>query len=174
MQKKFAIIIMAAAAVAACSDGQSSVSAEEFVETAIIEACEKLVADYAIFRDRPDPEGYSNTFADDGELVLPSGTYSGREALRHRLAEGAGKSVSRHMMSTSRIIVQDSRHATGISYAMIFIEETPDGEETEFPVATDGIFAIGEYHDTFELTNRGWKFTRREFRPVLQWDDGEQ
>ena len=157
-------------AAGACESGSSAAEADAFVERAIVDACESLVASYAIYRDRPDPAAYAATFAEDGELVLPFGTFRGREALERRLAESAGKTVSRHFMSTTEIRVIDARNASGISYAMIFVEPaSPDG-----PPPTSGPFAIGEYHDTFRLTDEGWKFARREFVPAFEWQESRQ
>lgn len=174
MVRQAVTVLLSVVALAACSSDGTAQGSDTFIESAIVRACEQLVADYAIYRDMPDPGKYSETFAADGVLVLPFGTFTGREALRKRMEEGLGKATSRHMMSTSRIEVVDARNATGISYAVIFIEPIPAGADGRSPLSTDGPFAIGEYHDTFRLTDRGWKFARREFRPVFQWADDRQ
>lgn len=165
--KKAILVLVSLIVLAACSSGTAD-SSDAFIESAIVRACAQLVTDYAIYRDRPDPQMYSETFADDGILVLPFGTFTGREALRKRMEEGVGKFTSRHMMSTTRIEVIDAKNATGISYAVIFSEPIPAGADATTPLPTDGPFAIGEYHDSFRLTGRGWKFSRREFKPVFQ------
>ncbi len=144
--------------------------ADVFTERAIIDACRQLVSDYAIYRDRFDAVNYAATFAEDGELVLPSDTFVGRAAIAARLEAGAGKTRSRHFMSSQRIEVLDARTARGISYAMIFIEPLPQGHADNEPLPTAAPFAIGEYHDQFVLTERGWKFARREFRPAFSWE----
>ena len=51
----------------------------------IIIACERLMADYAIYRDHMDADAWANTFAEDGELVLGSGSHRGREAIRQSI-----------------------------------------------------------------------------------------
>ncbi|MEM7277174.1 MAG: nuclear transport factor 2 family protein [Pseudomonadota bacterium] len=164
--RKITVMILATVALMGCGPANSAAEADAFVNRAIIAACKDLVTDYAIARDHGDAEGYAATFAQDGELILPSGSFKGRDQLRQRLTENRGKSVSRHMMSTTQIKVVDTENAVGISYAVIYIEPAPDKGSTG-AVATQGPAAIGEYRDSFRLTDQGWKFSRREFVPVF-------
>lgn len=166
MPRKLKLLLIALVSLSACDAGMRADS-EEFVAAAIVAACEQLVIDYAIARDLPDPVAYAATFADDGELILPSGRFRGREAIQARAAASAKTSISSHMMSTSQIKVQSATRATGTSYATIFIEARP--AELGTAVATSGPAAVGVYHDEFALTSRGWKIVRREFKPKFDW-----
>ncbi len=164
--RKITVMLLVTVTLMGCGPANSAAEADAFVNRAIVAACKDLVTDYAIARDHGDADGYAATFAQDGELILPSGSFKGREQLRQRMAENRGKSVSRHMMSTTQIKVIDSENAVGISYAVIFIEPAPEAGSAG-PVPTRGPAAIGEYRDSFLLTEQGWKFSRREFVPVF-------
>ncbi len=152
---------IAALSLIACSPANSRDELDSAIERAIVAACESLVTDYAIFRDQKDADAYAAVFTEDGELVLPTATYRGRDTLRERVIDSRGKRVSKHLMSTTKITVVDAENATGISYATIYIE--PARNKDGGPERTKGFAAVGEYHDTFRLTDRGWKFARREF-----------
>ena len=58
---------------------------DEETATSITIACERLLADYAIFRDHLDAEGFAHTFTEDGVLILGSGSHTGREAIRRNI-----------------------------------------------------------------------------------------
>ncbi len=163
--------LIACLVLCSCSPSASSDVSDAFVERAIIAACEALVADYAIARDRPDPEAYANTFALDGRLILPSVAFIGRDNIRNRLQRSAGQSRSRHFMSNVRVQVVSDTEATGIAYAVIYEEDIPTGQEASQPIPTAGPFAIGEYHDRFVLTDEGWKFSERRFVAAFVVED---
>lgn len=166
MHTKIKLMLGAIISLAACDAGMTA-DGDEFVEAAIVAACEQLIVDYAIARDLPDPTAYAATFAEDGELILPSGRFRGRDVIATRAADSAKTTVSSHMMSTSKITVLSATRAIGVSYAIIFIEPKP--ADLDEVVATTGPAAVGVYHDEFALTARGWKFVSREFKPRFDW-----
>ena len=149
--------------------GGCHADADAATERAIVAACNDLVDAYAIARDRFDTDAYAATFATDGVLVLPDGTYTGRAAIAARLTAESGKTIAQHFMSTREIVVDDARHARGVVYAMIFVEPLPAGRADDTPVPTSGPVAVGMYHDNYQLTDRGWKISRREFKPTFLW-----
>lgn len=72
-----------------------------------------------------------------------------------------GSSI-RHLMSTIRITPIDADNATGISYATIY--SAPAGSTT-----VEGFTLIGEYHDTFVRTAKGWKISKRELHTAFNY-----
>ncbi len=126
--------------------------------------CINLVTDYAYYRDRFDAVEFSNIFTEDASLSVGNQTWVGRDDIRARI-EGLDKSGSiRHLMSTIRIEPVDALHATGVSYATIY---TAAGGSN----STEGFAIIGEYHDEFELTDDGWRISRRELKSVFSYED---
>lgn len=126
--------------------------------------CINLVTDYAYYRDRFDAAGFSSLFTDDASLSVGSQTWVGRDDIRARI-EGLDSSTTiRHLMSTIRIEPIDEHHATGVSYATIY--SVPAGSN-----AVEGFAVIGEYHDSFVLTESGWKISKRELKTVFSYED---
>ncbi len=152
--------------VASCHSEASITLSDAAIERAIVEACRSLVTEYAIARDRPNPDAYANTFARDGTLELPDQIFEGRNQIRDRLLASAQTSRSRHFMSTTQINVLSNRRATGIAYAVIYVEPLSATDDAA-SLPTSGPRAIGEYHDEFELTDEGWKFRSRKFVPIF-------
>ncbi len=132
---------------------------------AIQRACEALVLDYASFRDGERGEALAELFSVDGTLVVNGQQYAGRQALLARFASPS-KQMVRHMMSNIRITVESDSTASGISYALIFVGETPSKFPTA-PVEVSGFAAMGEYHDVFKRTANGWRIAARRFVPIF-------
>jgi opacity protein-like surface antigen len=126
--------------------------------------CTNLVTDYAYFRDRFDAAEFSDLFTEDASLSVGSQTWVGRDNIRGRI-EGLDKSGSiRHLMSTIRIEPIDELHASGVSYATIYTSAAGSN-------STEGFAVIGEYHDSFLLTDDGWKISKRELKSVFSYED---
>lgn len=126
--------------------------------------CINLVTDYAYHRDRFDAVEFSNLFTTDASLSVGNQTWEGRDNIRARI-EGLDQSGTiRHLMSTIRINPIDELHATGVSYATIYT--APAGSSS-----VEGFAVIGEYHDSFVLTEHGWKISSRVLKPVFSYDD---
>ena len=124
-----------------------------------------LGLDYANHRDQSLGERLAQLFTEDAELLVNGQTFVGREALRNRFKAPATQTF-RHMMSNVQITVTGETHATGVSYALIFagaIEPQNPGA----PIVVSDFLAMGEYHDTFELTDVGWRIASRRFVPVF-------
>ncbi len=126
--------------------------------------CANLVTDYAYHRDRYDAVAFSNLFTEDASLKVGNGSWEGRANIRARI-EGLDSSGSiRHLMSTIRIEPIDELHASGVSYATIYTSAAGSN-------STEGFAIIGEYHDDFELTDSGWKISKRELKSVFSYED---
>lgn len=130
---------------------------------AVARDCHALVTDYAYYRDRYDADAYADLFAQDAVLSVLGNEYVGRAAIKRRLVEDAEKPVTHHHMTTIKLMPGDEKTAYGVSYVVVYSEPAAG----DLPVTTKGFLAAGEYHDTFVLTDDGWKIGRRQFRPVL-------
>ena len=126
------------------------------------QACEDLVLDYALYRDRKDADAFASLFAEDAVLTVLGNVFKGRSVIKQRLVDGRDGPVTRHMMSTIRIFAQSEDTANGVSYVTVY--GAPDAQ---FPLKVDGFLSVGEYHDKFVRTDAGWKIGRRTFVPVF-------
>lgn len=141
---------------------------DEETATTISVACERLLADYVIFRDHLDADGFANTFTEDGQLVLGSGSHIGREAIRRNITSRPTPGVA-HMilMTTVKITPIDEVNATGISYALVLNGDRPV-VKGDAPIQMNGITSAVEYHTEFVLTNDGWKISRLELKSIFR------
>ena len=135
---------------------------------AIIAACERLLADYAIYRDHLDADGFANTFSEYGVLVLGSGISRGRAAIRENITSRPSPGVA-HMilLTTMEITPVDEHNATGFTYAIILNGDRPV-EAGDSPIPMNGITAAVEYHTEFVLTDEGWKISRLELKSIVR------
>lgn len=167
MMKQLPLVL---AGIASCllSAAPASAAVDEETAAAISIACERLLADYVIYRDHLDADGFANTFTEDGELVLGSGTHKGRDAIRLNITSRPSPGVA-HMilMTTVKITPVDEANATGISYALVLNGDRPVAKG-DAPVQMLGITAAVEYHTEFELTEDGWKISRLELKSIVR------
>ena len=126
------------------------------------EDCSNLILDYAYYRDLGDADAVANLFTEDAVLTILGTAYEGRDAIHERTASGDGGLVYRHMMSTSRIFPVDRKNATGVSYVTIYAAQA-DSQ----PMLLRKPIVVGEYHDKFTRTSRGWKIKERTFVSVF-------
>ncbi|HJP37389.1 MAG TPA: nuclear transport factor 2 family protein [Gammaproteobacteria bacterium] len=134
----------------------------------IVIACEQLLADYAIYRDHLDADGFANTFSEDGVLVLGSGTYRGRTAVRENITSRPAPRVAHMILMTSvQITPIDETAAAGIAYAIVLNGDRPV-EQGDAPIQMRGITSAVEYHTEFVLTDDGWKISRLELKSIFR------
>ncbi len=152
--------------LAAASSSVAQLDAEH--SRAIAIACERLLADYAIYRDHLDADGFANTFAENGELILGSGSYRGRSPIRENITSRPTPGVA-HMihLTTVKITPLDERTAQGIAYAIVLNGDRPVNPG-DAPIQMQGITSAVEYHTEFVLTNDGWKISRLELKSVFR------
>lgn len=160
--------VMVASTALLTSASTSFAALDEQTADAIIIACERLMADYAVYRDHLDIDGWARTFTEDGVLVLGSGTHDGRDAILANLASRPVPAVAHLIMLTSvKITPIDETSATGVSYAIILNGDRPVGPGDP-PIQMKGITSVNEYHTEFILTDDGWKISRLELIPVFR------
>ena len=73
------------------------------------------------------------------------------------------------MMSNVRIKVTGYKQATGVSYALIFVGPI-DKQNPDASITVSNFVAMGEYQDTFVLTDAGWRIASRRFVPAFLTD----
>jgi hypothetical protein len=73
------------------------------------------------------------------------------------------------MMSNVHITVTGHKQATGVSYALIFVGPI-DKQNPDAPITVSNFAAMGEYQDTFVLTDAGWRIASRRFVPAFLTD----
>ena len=130
-----------------------------------VEACESLIAAYAISRDNRDAATYATLFADDAEFVFGQNAVKGKAAIVALMQERSRDVITRHLMTTVSVRPVDESTAEGTSYFVVF-SEPPFKKKNDRPIPTSGPSAVIEYHDRFRQTDEGWKFARREVRLV--------
>lgn len=141
---------------------------DEETATSITIACERLLADYAIFRDHLDAEGFANIFTEDGVLILGSGSHIGREAIRQNILSRPTPAIA-HMilMTTIKVTPVDESNANGVSYAFVLNGDRPV-TKGDAPIQMNGITSAVEYHTKFVLTKDGWKISRLELKSIFR------
>jgi len=166
MKQLLGLAVSVILALSLSSPGRAAV--DEKTATAISIACERLLADYAIFRDHLDADGFANTFSEDAELVLGSGSHKGRDAIRTNITSRPSPGVAHMIMLTSvKITPIDETSATGISYGIVLNGDRPV-KHGDRPVQMNGITSAVEYHTEFVLTDDGWKISRLELKSIFR------
>lgn len=70
----------------------------------------------------------------------------------------------RHLVTTSHIDVTSEDEARGVSYALVYRDETPNGGAS--PLADADLLV--EYHDVFKRVGGAWRIAEREARHVFK------
>jgi len=138
------------------------------LECILIEhACNKLQAQYGIFADRGDIEGFTNLFAPDGSVKVPEApAFVGHESIRASIrALGELGQIMRHVLTNSVVDVIGADLARGVSYVTVYnnsaAAEATGLQPVELPAT------VGEYADTFRRTDKGWRFQTRVLTRVF-------
>jgi uncharacterized protein with PIN domain len=133
------------------------------IDTARI-ALRALVDEYALASDTADFERFGSLFTLDGEFVMSTPGSSETITARGREQVKFGPSGNQMFERTfhavhNQIVDVDGDHGTGTTYctARHLLRKADDSLEV--------ILAPILYHDEYELTHEGWKFSRRE----LEW-----
>ena len=159
--------LVTASLLCALTTAQASALAESATER-IKRACENLVMDYARHRDQAQGAALAQLFTEDAELSVNGETFIGKKALLTRFAAPATHRF-RHMMSNVHVTVTGHKQATGVSYALIFAGPI-DKQNPDASITVSNFVAMGEYQDTFVLTDAGWRIASRRFVPAFLAD----
>jgi hypothetical protein len=126
--------------------------------------CRQTVIDYAHFADTRAMREYANLFTKNGVAIFRDGTFRGPDEIYARFAAMDKNTITRHLMSSIRIIPTGDNTATGISYLHLAIAATAEGHTGPLPAQN---LLIQEYHDQFVMQDGNCKFTRRESIPIF-------
>ena len=146
------------------------------LDTAAVErACERLVLDSAAHNDSKDWAALAALYTPDARLERPSGqVVEGREAIEAAYRAGPADRQARHVCTNITITVGGPAEATGTTTVVLYAwtapppGETGDGELPTFPPP-----ALGEFVDSFALTEQGWRISARQARLIARPDIGQ-
>lgn len=125
----------------------------------IIFDCTQVVADFAIYRDLPDPDKFARTFTESGRLFARGEWFEGYEGLVSHFDTDPENALNMHLMTSIKITPTDLNNATGVSYAAI-AHEVQSGTG---PTTLESFTVVGKYEDKFVRTREGWKIAERVF-----------
>lgn len=143
-------------------------------EIVIEAACRRLLMRYATAVDRKDYDLYLTVF-DAGAVWRRPGQppLVGVEEIRRyfdvieakrRTPEHPDGHVQRHLFTTVHIDIIDADTARGISYALVYRDETPP----EGPSTMREPELLVEYDHLFRRTEKGWLIAEHEARHVFR------
>lgn len=122
-------------------------------------ACEKLVRKFAVYSDNNDYTALMDIFTEDAVYtrpMAPDERITGRDAI-HKAFQKRPPLVIRHLTMNCLVDVVSTDEARGISYVMFLASHDTGGER---PAPAPAVH-VGEYRDTFVLTDAGWKIRER-------------
>ncbi len=116
----------------------------------------ELVSRYNKTMDTADPDGWVETFTDDGEFVGVTGTFRGTDelrafAVRHATEASYAEYAAAQHWVTNLVIEGDGDDATMFSHLMMVRPE--DGRGV--------IILLGQYNDTLRRVDGQWRFVQR-------------
>ncbi|HVW48556.1 MAG TPA: nuclear transport factor 2 family protein [Solirubrobacterales bacterium] len=129
---------------------------------AIERACERLIYEYARRVDFGEAAAIADLFAEDGRWEGTDLVLEGREKIRAwftRRGELARR-VSRHVCTNVAVEPISATEASSLAYMINYRHDRAEGDDS-LPVPADTPKWVGELHDTFRLTEEGWRFTAR-------------
>ncbi|MED5263335.1 MAG: nuclear transport factor 2 family protein [Myxococcota bacterium] len=119
-------------------------------------AIRELVARYAATVGNGDVEGWSRTWAEDGEWEVLGQTSRGREAVTNRLEELLGGLEFVVQMASGGILEIRGDQATG------YWQITEHGRFA----GGNPLFTLGAYRDRYVRVEGDWRFARRGFHAI--------
>jgi len=127
------------------------------------ETCERLSIAFANTIDRRDYPALLDLFAEDAVVDRMGTIIRGKPALSAWLESRPADIVTRHVCSNIAIVQRGPEAAEGLTYFTFYkAVATPDICEI------DGPELVGEYHDSFVLTEQGWKFQSRKIAVIFK------
>ena len=136
----------------------------------IVEACRDLVIELTHLGDHGEHEKAIALWTEDGTWIRGGKPFTGRAELLASFSRGSGTNFIRHLVTATRVLVQDADNATGVSYYMA-ISHDPKTETPEFPLPLSPM-SMGEWHDRYVRTADGWRFAHREVKRLFQRQGG--
>jgi SnoaL-like domain len=134
-------------------------TAEQLVNEADHVELSRLVTEHAWRADNGRADTIHELYVDDGELDLPPMPLRGRQAISewgHKLVEAPPWRAIRHVCGNMRFAADGANGAVGTTVLTVFMV-AGEGPATTLP------FQVGEDHDRFVRTERGWRFASRRW-----------
>ena len=131
-------------------------------------SCERLINEYSRLVDFGEAASVADLFTEDATWEGTDLLLTGREEIRAWFAkrEAVARRVSRHVFTNVMIDVTSPTEATGLSYMINYRHDRTEGDES-LPVVMEVPKWMGEAHDTFRLTDDGWRFASRRVEPAF-------
>lgn len=131
-------------------------------------ACEQLIIDSATFNDHKDWPGLAGLYAEDGVVTRPNGAQIiNREAIQTAYEAGPPDRVTRHVCANLRVHVDSETTAHATTVVVIYFGDGTSEPEVPFGIKANERHLIGEFADTFVLTDEGWRIATRHAYMVM-------
>ncbi len=138
-------------------------------ELVIEQACQRLIKQFSWYNDHEQFEDLVALFIPEGRYarpIAPQEIIIGRADILKSFTSRPKERVGRHLVTNINVVVQDANHASATCYVVLF-SGTKEVMAPKFGLLTQGGPLIGEYHDSFVLTEEGWRFEERKGLIVL-------
>jgi hypothetical protein len=139
---------------------------DELDRIVVERSCERLINEYSRLVDFGEAAAVADLFTEDARWQGTDLVLEGREEIRAWFTkrEGIARRVSRHVFTNISVEVLSPTEAKSLSYMINFRHDRAEGDDT-FPVPMEVPKWVGEAHDTFRLTEEGWRFSSRLVEP---------
>ncbi len=128
--------------------------------------CTNLVNRLVHYSDHCKKKEASELFAPDGTWIRGGTPHTGRAAIIDSF-KGPPTEYIRHFATSTIIDVENEHSARGVTYYLLYRYD-PGTEHPKLPMPLAMPFSMGEWHDQFVKTERGWRFIHREVRRLFQ------
>lgn len=131
-------------------------------EELVRQACANLIAQYAYLNDERRFEELVEFFTEDAVLYRPSASdhgIRGRQAILEAFRKRPEDTMTFHVTSDVLIEVDSAGTARGRSRILLFSKSR--SREGGMSASDINPVVPGVFRDSFELTERGWKFSER-------------
>lgn len=125
-------------------------------------ACAKLITTFAHFIDHRRYDDLLSLLTDDCIVEWPGHAVPGHELVT-LMKQTPETAVSRHILAAPLFEEVGAETIRTVSYLTLYEGESADGG----PAALSAPTALAEYHDSFRLTAKGWRMSRRTVKLVM-------
>lgn len=127
--------------------------------------CAALVATITYFSDHGESDEAIELFAPDATWLRAGKLLKGRDEIYASLSQAhGGSALVRHMTGQPFVRVEGPDRATAVTYYVAYRSET----NAPLPLPLETPFSMGEWHDKFVRTPKGWRFSYRETKRLFQ------
>ena len=133
----------------------------------IEQVCRNLVLRSALYLDTHNHAWFAELFTADGLWDRVAQPLTGPGEILPFLESRTSTTLVRHVITNLLVNVESEVAATSIAYVLNF-QTFADGAvpETPAPMVSPGL--IAEWHDSFALTDDGWRISRRHTDAIFR------